>query len=1108
MNTLGKLISTIAVFTSSTLALAIDTDIYVNNSSSSAAPPNVLLMFDNSGNWTANSNGVTKQTIEHEALFKFVHYVYEKNFDDDVTNDILMNLAIMGSTHSNGPGGGKPLMGFLPFGHETDLFTDPIYPYFHIKKLLFCGKIEELGDDCATVLQSGAASWADLETYVNSKALTDNNKKKFYSGSLPTANNAKYALQMYEAYNYFGDREPYSGRADANQTDGEPSPFALSTHSLYIDYPLEITNGYESGGTTAWSGLAYNDDETYRFPYNESEVKAEQDLNPDAEYCAQNHIIMIGNGGPDSGENNTAEDILDDIIEGTPTIFDLGQYDNYESNWADEFAEYMNKNDVNDNLRGDQTVETRVISVYDSYNNNPDKSAKAFMTSIVNRGSGDTLVTTTNVDELVQTLVDTFEEIQAVNDVFAASALPVSVNVRGTNLNQIYIGVFRPDADNRPRWFGNMKMYQLGYDDVSKTQLEDADGARASGSAGFIDAKARSFWTHDSTYWSYNPTGQGGENDNPDGDLVEKGGAAQRLRDVIEDAGSVRKVYTCTDGSCNSATPLKAFNTANADITDALLNVDSAVATDPGRDDLINWVRGEDIQNEHSDDSKTIVARPSVHGDVLHSRPAVINYGDLDNDPATEDEVFVFYGANDGMLHAIRGGKNNTEAGDPVWSFVAPEHYSDLRDLYDNAIMTSQAEKPFFVDGTIGALVEDNGVKATKVHIFATMRRGGKFIYALDVTDPADPSIIWKKSRGDTGYEEMGETWSAPIVSKISIDTDADGIREDKHVLIFGLGYDAAANDGEVGGNAAAEGRGIAIVDAADGSVIWQAGNNSTKSGLNDYFYDEDLAYAVPANVTVLDRDRNGYADRVYFGDTGGQLFRADIFSGDKANWQINKLFETNGDQKFLSAPDVASASNTSFPADVVVISTGDRENPFETSVTDYIVAVRDPQTSVTNSTLTPRTLDADNPLANATTDDYDTYKTSAAFANGWFIQLEPAERGISKPTIVNGIAFMNTFIPTLETDSCSPSLGTARSYQIDFRTAQAANDTDHDNLYENEERFQEVPGGGLIPDPVAVIVDIGGQLHEAIISGTQVQQFPNTQLERREQTFWRKLID
>ena len=46
-------------------------------------------------------------------------------------------------------------------------------------------------------------------------------------------------------------------------------------------------------------------------------------------------------------------------------------------------------------------------------------------------------------------LTPIFSEVQAVNSVFASTTLPVSVNVRGTNLNQVYIGVFRPTPTRR-----------------------------------------------------------------------------------------------------------------------------------------------------------------------------------------------------------------------------------------------------------------------------------------------------------------------------------------------------------------------------------------------------------------------------------------------------------------------------------------------------------------------------------------------------------------------------------------------------------------------------------------------------------------------------------
>src|SRR5688500_13767454 len=148
------------------------------------------------------------------------------------------------------------------------------------------------------------------------------------------------------------------------------------------------------------------------------------------------------------------------------------------------------------------------------------------MKSTANPGKGRYFAVRSGTDgeEIVNALETIFTEIQAVNSVFAATTLPVSINVRGTNANQVYMGVFRPDNNARPRWLGNLKLYQIGIDRVSNPPelfLADAAGARAEDrSSGFILPGARSFWTSPSSYWafkgSYEETDLGRESDAPD----------------------------------------------------------------------------------------------------------------------------------------------------------------------------------------------------------------------------------------------------------------------------------------------------------------------------------------------------------------------------------------------------------------------------------------------------------------------------------------------------------------------------------------------------------------------------------------------------------------
>ena len=80
-----------------------------------------------------------------------------------------------------------------------------------------------------------------------------------------------------------------------------------------------------------------------------------------------------------------------------------------------------------------------------------------------------------DIKALVDALKNILSRITAVNSVFASASLPVSVNAQGTFLNQIFMGVFRPDDKSQQRWHGNLKQYQLALSGSTLT-LVDAGG--------------------------------------------------------------------------------------------------------------------------------------------------------------------------------------------------------------------------------------------------------------------------------------------------------------------------------------------------------------------------------------------------------------------------------------------------------------------------------------------------------------------------------------------------------------------------------------------------------------------------------------------------------
>jgi type IV pilus assembly protein PilY1 len=75
----------------------------------------------------------------------------------------------------------------------------------------------------------------------------------------------------------------------------------------------------------------------------------------------------------------------------------------------------------------------------------------------------------------------------------------------------------------------------------------------------------------------------------------------------------------------------------------------------------------------------------------------------------------------------------------------------------------------------------------TKRHLYLTMRRGGPYLIALDVSDPSTPQLLWQRDASSPGYGALGQTWSTPKVVKIRGNANP--------VLVMRAGYDAANED-------------------------------------------------------------------------------------------------------------------------------------------------------------------------------------------------------------------------------------------------------------------------------------------------------------------------
>jgi len=1000
---------------------AADIDIFRTNSTNIAAP-NVLFVLDNSANWNSNSNGVTKQQIMHEALFKFLDSLKPRFADNPDFPGI--NLGILVYSSGNSPKGGKPIQAFLKIESASDTDIDAI------KARLYCNEDGFRGNGAA------ANEAACIDQLSMEWGATGFDVNLFYgSENLPKTNNAPMALAFNEAYLWFAGK-PYQ----AGQQDG-PQPSNI--------------DGFDP---SAFSGSNY--------------ISPIDDL-----ACANNYMLFISNGGPDSGENNVAEsklDALGGVFADDP--LSTGFHSGEESNWLDEYARFLNTSDINDDVDGKQNVSVYAVDVFEALNSSgkqydpsddagdyrdfgltkPAASKHALMYNASEGvGGGDYLVAS-NADALAAALNDVVDDILEKNSVFAAVSLPVSVNIKGTNENQIYMGIFRPSQ--QPRWAGNLKLYQIGLDSITgKPILVDAEGDAAEDTGtGFIETLARSFWTASSTYWTNIPTlsvSRGSEttspSDDPDGKEVERGGVAQGLREYV---GTNRTVYTCT-GTCSS---LEDFNTSNNNL--AFADFNAADATE--MNSIINWSKGIDLEDaDNDDDDDTTDIRPNVHGDVIHSQPVVINYGGSKG-------PYVFYGSNDGMFHAVKGGivektvDSSSKDGEEIWAFTAPEHFPQLKVLYDNLTLTGGFDnKPYFFDGSVGSyVVYDGNNEVSSAIIYLTARRGGDLLYALDVTDPEAPLIKWHKSSADNGYSELGQTWSKPVVTKLKVGTD------DKIVLMMGLGYDPDVDDGP--SVTRTQGRGVIIIDALTGEDIWQVTSGSVSSPSGTVLSEANMTFSVPSDLAVVDRDGNGYSDRAYFGDTGGQLWRLDIGSATLGDWKATRLFKfATSSQRFLNTPDVVESPEGIY--DMIIIGSGNREKPVDTSVQNHMVFYRDydqSTTSTSTTTLTLGDLAAATTVVSGSTEAFDPdadISSNSKFLKGWYLTLESGEKVVTSALTTNQVATFATNLPG-QNDACT-DLGEARIYKINpFSVLGKA---------PGEKNYVTVEGGGFLPPPVGFTV-------------------------------------
>ncbi|MDH4073918.1 MAG: PilC/PilY family type IV pilus protein, partial [Gammaproteobacteria bacterium] len=422
-------------------------------------------------------------------------------------------------------------------------------------------------------------------------------------------------------------------------------------------------------------------------------------------------------------------------------------------------------------------------------------------------GTGLPLELSENPDDLVATLQEIFKQILSVSTTFVAASVPVNVFNRAEITDNVYIALFQVDGDGRPSWVGNVKKLKLiGANSTDAgASLVDATGYGAVAGDGRLRFDALTYWTVPDALPP--AVTDAGEVDGRDGRFVARGGAGQRSPGILSGSpqfanglGGRRIYYDRTTSS------LAEFNVDGT--TAALLKDDFGASTVDEAGQLIAFARGVDI-DDIDRDGTTNEARDWIFGDALHSRPMPLNYGTTGGYSAGNPAIYVAVASNDGLLRMIRNTTpGGAESGEEAWAFIPRRSMAAQKVLRANAPGLAH---PYTFDGAPVAYIEDKNLNGSiesgdRVYLYTGMRRGGKAYYALDVTSPEAPQLMW--TIDDSGdFDELGYTFSNPRVGLVKTGSGATP------ALFFGGGYDMNKDSrGGVGSNDS-EGNAIYVVN-------------------------------------------------------------------------------------------------------------------------------------------------------------------------------------------------------------------------------------------------------------------------------------------------------
>lgn len=847
-----------------------------------------------------------------------------------------------------------------------------------------------------------------------------------------------------------------------NSLDAATStPLAETLFKIYTYFMSRDTSDipYGQDGTTRFPAYAYN---TWNGDY--TSTTSSQPDDPIVEECQKNFVIMITDGEPTADDFSTsgshtqgfsnfdpeligdyAPDAVGDPDIGTDSTPEVGVPPwtfSSGSGYLDDIALFMQETDC----RPDYPDTENLVDVY-TVGFTTTGPVNSLLEKTAINGNG-LYFNGNQAEELTEALVDSVQDIISKSQGFSAATVPAARTADGGNL---YATLFQPTSD-RPFWPGLLRSYKItveGYildsnGDCALTDLVDPSSCTSG-----------TFLSEDLAppYWNASK---------------EMPAANDRNLRVSTDTGSSQQIetwdllITAADlgGSLGSVSdyPPSPNVTSTSDLDEAVVSFIAGCDWGTG---LVAG-GGDDFQGcvdrTRIEDGSTV---PDRLGDIFHANPVVVgppnsylaelSYNQFAEDPThSQRDRVIITGANDGFIHGFNAGDYQAGTGlydegtgVELFGFMPWGARAKVMNLAkDDATLHSLTVdgSPAVADVWEDSNSDPNDAKTAsewKTVLITGMREGAEHYLALDVTDPSlvgYPAYMWEfPIESDTAWRAyIGQTWSQPVITRIKLENTM-GDMEETWVAIFGFGYDPTSdpNDAALYDINALKGRGIMMLNIETGLPVAVRKFGTATGDISDMYY------AMPSSPGVLDYDGDGFADIVFIGDLGGNLWKWVIRERGTANPSSSQLYQPNWTfRKFFdddpSRPDTDHARSFYFAPSATIVSgilhvgigSGERSDLNCTSAEGcdllnrfYMLKDRDVWDTGTWAVIDGRETTAGD-LTDITPFEDDC---PAVEPEGYFFELVDGEKFVTNSEVFASFFFLSTFMPDLS-NVCEPA--------------------------------------------------------------------------------------